>query len=223
MSSTPGFTCSTIGRKQLMAIAGLGLCGFVLMHVTGNLLLLVGPEAYNNYSHALTSNPLIYLAEAGLLAMIVAHAFLGLYLAVKNRAARPERYAVQPNGEKRTKLVMRTMAWQGIVILGFIILHLLTFKFGRDYTVDYGHGPIRDLFKLVNEEFHEPGEVIWYVIAVFIVGYHLSHGLYSSIQTLGFNHPRYTPKIKCASVLYGIFIAVGFAIQPIYMMFIYKG
>ena len=206
----------------MMAVAGLALCLFVLSHTLGNFLLFVGPEAYNKYAHNLTSNPLLYLAEAGLLLMFVLHIVEGISVTITNRKARPQNYAVYASGEKRTTYTQRTMMWQGGVILAFVVLHLITFKYGEVYMVRYGEVEIRDLFRLVYEVFQNPVYVVWYVLAVGILGFHLSHGLYSSLQSLGFNHPAYTPKIKCASVLYGIVIGVGFALQPIYMMFIYR-
>lgn len=223
MTTAAGYFRSTIGRKQLMALAGLGLCLFVLTHVIGNFLLFVGPEAYNQYSHKLTSNPLIFVAEAGLVAIFLLHAFEGAMVSWKNYSARPQGYAKLPSGPKRTTWTQRTMAWQGVVILVFVVLHILTFKYGTHYDVTYGNETIRDLFRLVVEVFQSPVYVTWYVIAVIILGYHLSHGFYSSLQTLGAHHPAYTPKFKCASVIYGVFIGLGFAIQPLYMMFIYKG
>lgn len=223
MTSATCYFRSTIGRKQLMALAGLGLCLFVLSHVLGNFLLFVGPEAYNMYSHKLTSNPLIYIAEAGLVAIFLLHTFEGLFLSYKNYQARPAKYAVAASGAKRTSWTTKTMAWQGIVILVFVVLHILTFKYGTHYSVTYGTETVRDLFKLVAEVFQDPVYVAWYVFAVVILAYHLSHGFASSLQSLGFNHPKYNPKVKCASVLYGVFIGAGFAAQPLYMMFIYKG
>lgn len=205
-----------------MALAGLALCLFVLTHVLGNFLMFVSPEAYNIYGHKLTSNPLIYLAEAGLVLMFVLHIIEGVSVTLTNRKARPQNYAVAPNGPKRTTYTQKTMMWQGMVILIFVVLHLITFKYGEVYMVRYGDEEVRDLFRLVYEVFQSPGYVFWYVIAVLILGFHLSHGFYSSLQTLGANHPAYTPKFKLISILYGVLIGVGFAIQPLYMMFFYQ-
>jgi succinate dehydrogenase / fumarate reductase, cytochrome b subunit len=223
MTTTIGYFRSTIGRKQLMALAGLGLCLFVLSHTLGNFLLFVGPEAYNLYAHKLTSNPLIYLAEAGLVAIFLLHAYEGVLLSRKNKLARPQAYAVSASGKKGTSLIQKTMVWQGVVILVFVVMHIMTFKYGEYYEVTYGTETIRDLFKLVHEVFQHPVYVAWYVVAVLMLAFHLSHGFYSSLQTLGLHHPTYTPKIKCASLLYGIIIGAGFAAQPLYMMFIYQG
>ena len=222
MNRVSHFFSSTLGKKQLMAIAGLGLCLFVLGHVLGNFLMFVGPEAYNMYGHKLTSNPLIYVAEAGLLALITLHIIEGAWVTLQNRRARPQGYAVSASGEKKTTLTQKTMMWQGTVILVFVVLHLITFKFGEIYMVRYGDQEVRDLFRLVYEVFQSPVYVFWYIAAVLILGFHLSHGFYSSLQTLGFHHPKYSPKLKAASIAYGLIVGLGFAIQPIYMMFIYQ-
>jgi succinate dehydrogenase / fumarate reductase cytochrome b subunit len=214
---------STIGRKQLIGLTGLGLCGFVLIHMVGNLLILVGPKAYNEYSHALISNPLIYLAEAGLLFMFVAHLALASMISIANLCARGSRYAVLSNGDKGTSWIQRSLWAQGLLILVFTVLHLITFKYGQHYTADYGHGGIRDLHKLVVEIFHQPGYVIWYVIALITLLFHLSHGLASSLQTFGIHQPRFQRGIKVASWIYALVVGLGFIVQPVYVYFLYQG
>jgi succinate dehydrogenase / fumarate reductase, cytochrome b subunit len=220
MVSRESFFSSTIGRKQVMAAAGLGLCLFVLGHVSGNFLLFVGPEAYNQYGHKLTSNPLIYVVEAGLIGIFLFHAVAGLLVTIRNRSARVGSYAKPGTGDKKTGLNTKTLWWQGVVILGFVVLHLLTFKFGTHYEVTYGAETIRDLYKLVYEVFQSPVYVVGYVICVLILAIHLSHGLKSSLQTLGFHHERYEKTLRCVSSVYGWFVGLGFAAQPVYMMFI---
>jgi succinate dehydrogenase / fumarate reductase, cytochrome b subunit len=218
MTSRIGYVSSSIGKKQIMAVAGLGLCLFVLSHVLGNFLLFVGPEAYNMYSYKLISNPLIYVAEAGLLAIFIAHIVAAVLVTLQNWKARKQGYAVAAQGEKRTSLIQKTMWWQGVVILVFVAFHLITFKFGPHYDVQYGDLVVRDLYRLVVEVFQSPAYVVWYVVAVSILGAHLIQGLQASLSTLGLNHPRYTPKVKVASLVYGIFIALGFAAQPVFML-----
>lgn len=214
---------STIGRKQLIGITGLGLSGFVLIHMAGNLLILVGPKAYNEYSHALISNPLIYAAEVALLAMFLAHLAFASAFSIANIRARNSRYAVMTNGEKGTSWIKRSLWAQGIVILVFTILHLITFKYGQHYTADYGHGEIRDLHKLVIEVFKQPGYVVWYVIALIALLFHLSHGVASSLQTFGIHQPRFQGGIKWASWIYALVVGLGFIVQPIYVYFLYQG
>lgn len=214
---------STIGSKTLVGITGLGLSGFVLAHMAGNLLILVDPKMYNLYGHALVTNPFIYLAEAGLIVLFVAHIVKALLLTLTNHLARPQKYAVASSGDKSTSAVTKTMWVQGLVIFVFVILHLFTFKYGNYYEVVYDGEAVRDLHRLVVEVFAQPGYLLGYIIALLALGFHLSHGVGSAFQTLGFNHPRYTPMIKKFSQAYAFIVAGGFIAQPLYVYFIYKG
>jgi succinate dehydrogenase / fumarate reductase cytochrome b subunit len=219
----PGWLCSTIGRKQLIGLTGVGLSLFVLIHMLENMLILVGPQAYNNYTHFLTSNPFIYVPEAGLLAIFLAHLFLASAISIKNMGAREGRYAVAATGAKRTSVTQKTLWPQGLLILVFVILHLITFKFGAEYKVNYGQGEIRDLHRLVIEVFHEPGYVAWYLVALVILGFHLSHGVGSTFQTLGIHQVRWQGSIRKFSILYAVIVAAGFIVQPLYVYFIHRG
>ena len=124
-----GWLCSTIGRKQLIGVTGLGLSLFLLVHMAGNMLILAGPEAYNKYAHALITNPFLPIAQGGLIAMFFGHLILAIRLQILNWGARDTRYAVMSNGEKGTSMVQRSLWAQGLVILVFVILHLVTFKY----------------------------------------------------------------------------------------------
>ncbi len=219
---TPLFK-TTIGRKYLVGISGLALCGFVLVHMLGNLLLFVGPEAYNHYGHTLTSNPLLIVAELGLVLFFVLHAGVALVLQAYNWAARPKHYMKVAKGVKRTTLIQRTLWAQGIVIFIFTILHLVTFKYGKYYEAVYNGTTMRDLYRLVMEVFQSPYYTLWYVFAVSLLLFHLTHGLASSLQTLGFNHPRYGNLIKRTSWAYGILVGVGFICQPLYVFLFHQG
>lgn len=223
MKSLKRYFCSTIGRKQVIGLTGLGLSLFVLLHVAGNLLMFVSAEAYNMYSYNLLKNPLIYLAELGLLVLFVAHLGLALKISLTNYLARPRKYAMSASGEKATSPVTKSMWIQGAVILVFVVLHLMTFKFGPHYEVTYGDLVVRDLFRLVVEVFEQPGYVVWYLFSLVVLALHLSHGVASSIQTLGIHHPVYTPMVKKISWAFALFILIGFASQPIYVFFFHKG
>jgi len=184
------------------------------------VLIFIGPEAYNLYSYKLISNPFIYVIEAGLLAIFLVHLALALALSFLNVKARDQRYAVEASGYKATSQVTKTMRHQGMVILVFVIWHLLTFKFGKsgpDYMAEYGGVVVRDLYRLVIEVFQSPLYVAGYVVAVAVLGFHLSHGVSSAIQTLGFNHPKYTPKIELFGRAYGVVVAGVFVSQPVYV------
>lgn len=207
---------SSIGKKQMMAVTGLGLVGFTASHLLGNLLLFVGPEAFNNYAHQLTSNPLIYLAEAGLLGMFIGHIVLAVLTKVQNAAARPVKYLKKRSTGRGETFASKTMPYTGFILGVFIVLHLLNFKYGAHYTVSYDGQEIRDIYKTVILYFSNCWYVAWYVFAMLALGVHTSHGVQSSFQTFGFNHPRYTPLIKAASCAYGVVVAVGFSTLAIY-------
>jgi succinate dehydrogenase / fumarate reductase cytochrome b subunit len=120
---------SSLGGKYLMALTGLGLIGFVLIHMLGNLQIFLGPEALNSYAHALKSKPaLLWTARLGLLTIFVAHVFMGLRLTALNRAARPVRYVCEDTVQ--ASWASRNMMLTGLVILAFIIYHLAHFTFG---------------------------------------------------------------------------------------------
>ena len=217
------FFVSTIGRKQLVAIGGLGLALFVFAHMTGNMLILVSPKAYNLYAHNLVSNPFIYVAEAGLLGLFLLHIILALVLTLRNLRSRKVSYAMSPQKKAQASLFSKTMWFQGLVILAFVILHLFTFKFSNDgYTVVYGDQEVRDLHRLVVEVFSQPSYVGGYIVALLLMLAHLSHGFSSVFQSLGFSHPKYTPMIKSVGWVYSFVVVGGFISQPLYVYFLYK-
>ena len=213
---------STIGRKQIVGLMGLGLSLFVLGHMMGNLLVFVSPQVYNEYGHALVSNKLIYIIEAGLLGIFLIHLFLALVLSKKNSEARPHKYQINSSGKKGTSFITKTMWHQGVIVLVFVVYHLITFKFGENYVINYGAGPIRDLFRLMVEVFKNPFYVLWYVFCLLILGMHLGHGVSSALQTLGFHHPRYTPLVDKIGQVYALVVCLGFISTPIYIFFFWN-
>jgi succinate dehydrogenase / fumarate reductase cytochrome b subunit len=203
-------------KKQIMALTGLGLVGFVVMHMLGNQLIYVGDRAFNLYGHAIVSNPLLYLAEAGLAAIFLTHLFLAMRLTIENHRARPEKYYVKrPTGRGAT-FASSTMPYTGLVILIFLVFHIMHFKFGPIYKISYDGVEVRDLYRLLIEYFRSPLAVAWYLFAMVCLGIHLSHGIWSAFQSLGFSHPKYTPALRTGSKLLSIFVALGFAALPIY-------
>jgi succinate dehydrogenase / fumarate reductase, cytochrome b subunit len=214
-----GYFGSAIGRKQLMALTGLIWSGFVFTHMLANMLILFSADAYNKYSHALVSNPLIYLAEALLVLTLALHIFYGLKLTFENRRAKALKSAMPTNGPKAPRFQSKYMAYHGSLILAFVVLHLATFKYGTHYTTTVDGIEMRDLHRLVLEVFQSPGYVAWYLIALVFVGLHLSHGLWSSLSTLGFYHPERSKTLNVIGYLYAAVVAIGFMSQPIYVMF----
>lgn len=203
-----------------MGLAGAGWTLFVAGHMAGNLLIFAGPEAFNRYGHAIVSNkPLLYGTEAFLIICLLTHVLLGINLTLQNKKAKPQKYAVSAVSEKKSSWASKTMAIHGTIILFFIIYHLITFKWGPVYMIEHGGETMRDLHRLVVEVFANPSYVVGYFVCLVLLGIHLSHGASSVFQSLGANHPRYTPLIKKAGWLYAVVVAGGFISQPLYVFF----
>jgi succinate dehydrogenase cytochrome b subunit len=215
VSQLRAFIRSAIGRKIVMGITGLLMIGFLITHMAANLLVIFSSDAYNEYSHKLVSNPLIYLAEAALLAFFVGHFVAGILVYRRNREARPAPYAVKnPAGHaSRKSLASSTMILSGIVMLVFVPLHLITFKWGAFYDWA-GHDHARDLHRLVIEIFHEPLYVVWYLVALPILGSHAWHGFGSAFESLGV---RYRPWLAGFGRALAVALTAGFMAVPIWV------
>lgn len=203
-----------------MGVTGLAWSLFVLSHMLGNLLIFMGPDAYNKYSHAIITNPFVYLAEAGLVLTLVLHVVDGIQLTIRNKWARPRKYAMPTNGEKAARFQSKFMIFHGTIILVFVILHIITFKYGTHYTTTVDGVEMRDLHRLVMEVFQSPGYVAWYVFALVALGLHLSHGFYSSFASLGIYHPRFSAALNKFGYVYAVIVALGFISQPVYVFLV---
>jgi succinate dehydrogenase / fumarate reductase cytochrome b subunit len=213
-----GFFCSSIGKKYLMGLTGLVWAGFVLVHMLGNMTILLSPDLYNQYGHAIVSNkPLLYGTEVVLILSLIVHVSLAANLTLKNKKAKAQVPAVVATGPKRTPLESRTMIIHGTVLLVFIITHLMTFKFGVHYETVVNGVRMRDLAKLLQEVFSQPLAVGWYVVSLLLLFAHLKHGFGSVFQSFGLLHPAYQAKIKAASWAYAILVTFGFISQPLYV------
>jgi len=201
---------SSVGKKQIVALTGLALCGFLVVHLAGNLLLFAGQEAFDGYVETLTSNPLIIPAEVILALLFLGHIALAIRVTWENRRARPGRYTVSATRGERT-VASSTMIASGLVVLVFLVLHLIDFK------VAYEEGT--SLYQLVVSKFQGPFYVIWYVFAVCVLGLHVSHGVQSSFRSLGLMHAKYTPIVEALGTIFAVIVAVGYASLPLYAYF----
>lgn len=212
------FLLSSIGKKYLMGLSGVIWAGFIAGHMAGNLLMFISADLYNSYGHAITSGMAIYAIETVLILALFVHVAMAILLTIENRKARGnQRYAMTPNGAKGSTLASRTMAIQGSIVLVFIILHIATFKFGTYYETTVNGVVMRDLHRLLVEVFHEPGYVVWYLVALVILGFHLSHGIGSIFQSFGIREDKWAKVIKGVSLGYALVVAGGFLAQPIYV------
>ncbi len=213
---------STLGRKLLMALTGLFLIVFLVVHMSGNMLLLKddGGEAFNLYAAFMTTNPLIKTASFILYAAILVHIIWSILLTAKNRKARPVKYSYEKASTNSTWM-SRNMGVLGTFILIFLVIHLKSFWFEMHWggipTKTYEGAEVKDLYTVVVAAFSQAWYVAIYLVSMALLGFHLLHGFQSAFQTLGLYHKKYTPFIKTVGVLYSISIPLLFAVQPIYI------
>ncbi len=237
----------SIGKKLIMALTGLFMVVFLLEHLIGNMLLLVGPIEFADYAYFMGHNPLIRIAEIGLFAFFAFHIVDGLWLWYKNGKARSQSYAVK-GGRYNASWFSRNMHWTGIVILTFLILHLISFwALGRlDINVDMGANEsiyaaevnsmiqaastpeeARHLTEISHElmlskKIESHFEVWWYsliyILAMAFVGFHINHGFQSAFQSLGIDHSKFKPMIKGLGTIMAILLPAGFAAIPLYFL-----
>ena len=195
-----------------MALSGLVLAGFVLGHMTGNLLMFKGPEAINAYATWLHANPgLLWGARIVLILSTIAHIWAGILLTLENRAAREGGPAV--DATRRASLSSRTMPYSGVVILAFLVFHLLHFTFRQIALggVDFGD----NVYKMVIAGFTQPAVAVFYIVSLILLGLHLSHGISSVFQTLGLRNERWRSRLDCVASLYAWIVALGFISIPL--------
>ena len=213
------YISSTIGKKQIVAVTGLLLCGFLVAHLLGNLLLIVGSDAFNAYSHKLTSTPLIYVAEAGLSLIFIFHFFIAMKLTYHNKVARGGKYYMKTKTGEGANFLSRTMPITGLLILIFIISHLMHFKYGSYYTTVIEGQNVRDVYRTVMEYFTNPWGSLWYVLAMIALSMHLYHGVQSTFQSLGFNNPKWNCFYRIIGRSFGLLVPTGFVLLCLWCHF----
>jgi len=204
------FWSTTIGKKAVMAVTGVILAAFVLGHLAGNLQIFLGPEQFNGYARFLHSVPeLLWPVRIVLLVSVVLHIWSSLQLAVIKSEARPMGYVKsKPTG---SSYASRTMYWSGPILAAFVVYHLMHFTFGAGGT------PYQELdaYGNVINGFRVPIVAIFYILAMGLLCLHLRHGLWSMFQSLGFAHPRHTPRIQRAASLVSLLVFFGFVSIPV--------
>ena len=222
MSKKAGLFSSSLGKKYLMALTGLFLCSFLVIHFLGNITLYTNPVQFNEYTRFMSSNPIIRVMEIVLVVGFLTHIIDAIMLTRANKKAQPVKYAMD---KKQSSWYSRNMGLTGSVILAFLVLHLQSFwygyKFGSPaYATDSAGLPIKDMYTMVIEAFGEFWYSGLYVIAVTLLGIHLNHGFQSAFQSVGLRHKKYTPTIKMLGTAFSILISLGFISFPIYFFII---
>jgi succinate dehydrogenase / fumarate reductase cytochrome b subunit len=208
---------SAVGKKAVMAVTGILLFGFVLVHLIGNLKLYEGPEILNNYAGwlrevgtpALPTSGLLWILRTVLLVAVVLHIWAAWQVTLLNRAARPQGYVQRR--PVRMSYASRTMRWGGVIILLFVIYHLLHFTFGTVHP-DFIEG---DVYHNVVTGFRVWWVSLFYIVAQIALGFHLYHGLWSLFQSLGWNQPRFNHWRSGFAHAFAWFITLGNISFPI--------
>ena len=204
------FWTATNGKKAVMAMSGAIMTGFLVVHMAGNLQIFEGPDRFNNYAHTLKSMPaLLWGNRILLLASVVLHVWSAFGLWRLKEEARPVAY-VRKQAIAST-YAARTMYWSGPILLLFIIYHLMQFTIGvggTPYLEDEPYDNVVAGFNLIPI-------ALFYVLAMGCLCFHLFHGVWSLFQTLGVNHPRYTPKLRLLAKMVAFVLFLGFSSVPI--------
>lgn len=219
-----GRLTTTVGKELIVGVTGILLVVFILGHLAGNLLLIVGPEAFNHYAEQLHNlGEIIWLARLGLIVAFVAHISMAISLARASAAARgTQRYEVEKSVGRKTAAT-RLMIISGVTILAFVLFHVYDFTLTGDREgdrsfVDGMGDESMGLYGVVFNSFANPLRSLFYVIAVCGVGLHLSHAIASVLSTLGVLTEKSTDKAELAAKVIGVIVAVGFSSIPIYVL-----
>ena len=216
MSVRQRFLGNGVGAKALVALTGLLLTGFVMAHLSGNLLVFAGPEALNKYAAGLQAlGGLLWVARGGLLAVFIVHLGLAVKLSLENKAARPEKYQYEATME--ATFASRHMFHTGFLIFAFAMLHLAHFTF-RILSAEVNAIPKEDVYGMMVAGFTNPVVSGLYILAMAALALHLRHGVSSAFQTVGIYHPTVNGLLSKLGPIVAFIVFVGFSSIPIAVM-----
>lgn len=214
---TGGYLSSSVGKKLVLAVTGLLLFGFVIGHMLGHLQMFAGPDKYNSYAKMLKDlGPVLWVIRFVLAVIFLAHVGTAIRVTMENRKARPVGY--YKYGTNVASYASRTMIMSGMLVLAFLVYHLLHFTAGvtnpeyHDFKDSLGRA---DVYRMFVTAFLNPAVLVSYIVSVFLLCFHLSHGLSSLFQTLGANSPKLDPKLKGGALLISVLIFIGYASVPL--------
>lgn len=218
MSNFAGFYRSSIGRKMIVAITGVILMIFVVGHLLGNLQIFIGPRWVNDYAqHLRDLGPLLWVVRIGLLVAVLLHIYFTILLALENRRARPQRY--KEKKPIKATFASRHMAVSGLVVLAFILFHLFHFT-GRRFNAQFPllkDDPLNhhDVYSMMVYGFRNVYVSAFYLIGLFLLTLHLTHGASSFFQSLGLNDKKLTPRLAFGARVFAWLLFLGYASIPI--------
>jgi succinate dehydrogenase / fumarate reductase cytochrome b subunit len=212
------FCHSSVGRKMIVAVTGVILIVFVIGHLLGNLQIFLGSEWINAYSqHLRDLGPLLWLIRIFLLISVILHIYFTILLAIENCRARPEAY--RDRNYVKASWASRHMVVSGLVVLAFIIFHLLHFtarKFNPQFPL-LKLDPLNryDVYSMMVYGFQNVYVSSFYVIGLFLLTLHLTHGSSSFFQSLGLNNERLTPKLAVGGRIFAWLLFIGYTSIPV--------
>jgi succinate dehydrogenase / fumarate reductase cytochrome b subunit len=209
---------TSVGTKIVIGITGIALFLYLLIHIAGNLVVFLGPAAYNKYAYTLEGNPFLPIVEIGLLLVFAIHIYKTIRMFLGNQRTRPVRYAQKKYAgpPSRKTVASSTMIVSGLWLLAFLIVHVKTFRFGVEQEWPAGG---RDLYLLEMQAFTNPLIVGFYVVSMVVVGSHLWHGVASAFQSLGIDKPAWTRFILPAGKTLAVLIASAFIVIALWAHF----
>lgn len=214
---------SSLTKKYVMSLAGLFLLSFLLVHLSINLLILFDDSngLFNQAAHFMGTNPAIQIFQWVLFGGFIVHIIFGFILQIQNWMARPKGYKKKSTSEEN--FLSRFMIYTGLIIAVFLYFHLGDFFVlkiqGLVPEVGGGHGEMEDMGRLVVDKFKIGGYVIFYVVALLFLGFHLDHAFQSALQSLGLNNPKYMPFFKGFSRFLAIVLTLGYILIPLFIYF----
>lgn len=212
---------SSITKKVVMALAGLFLISFLVVHLGINLFLLSddGGAAFKVAVEFMTTNPVVKIMEYFLIGGFAIHIVIGVIIQIQNWMARPVRYKVE--GYSHLSFFSKYMIHTGAIIFIFLCVHFINFYFVKLGLVSPPEGVGKeDFYQMATLLFADRFYAILYIVLMIFLGFHLHHAFQSAFQTLGLNHTKYTPFIKAVSTIYAIVVPLGFASIPLFFIFI---
>ena len=211
---------TTVGTKLLIGITGFALFLYLLIHIAGNLIVFAGPAAFNRYAFVMEKgNPLLPVIEIGLLLVGLLHIYKAITNYLSNTAARPVAYVKKTGAgwTSRKSLASSTMIFSGLWLILFLIIHVKAFRFSPETEWPAGG---RDLYLQEMNVFANPLMVAFYVVSMVVIGSHLWHGIASSLQSLGLDHSKWTPRLLVAGKVIAFALASAFIVIALWAHFV---
>lgn len=209
---------SLVASKFVVALTGFFLFGFIVVHMLGISFFYFGPEIINGYAEKLRDfPPLLWALRTLLLISLILHVFFTIKLSVINKKARVYKYKVV--NQKKSSLSSRSMVLSGLVIMSFIFYHLAHFTFRWTHQVEFSDLSDFQAYEMMVSSFASPYVTCFYVLSVFLLMIHLSHGLVSFFQTFGFRSHGLVKFVSFAAPAISFILALGFSAVPLSVYF----